>query len=423
MLQKIRTVKGVSKARVSAGRLLLGSLFLATQCRADAGAEEFGRTHDSLLAEPIGLDRLHSIGIRPYSVSIGEFVANIEGGNRTGSVWQGLIDFGVDIEFDESTNWRGTSLHLGAFAIFGDDPSEHLVGDFNALSNIAAFNTVRLFQAWLQKEWRDGAIAMRIGQIGADDDFMVSENAGLFVNSAFGPLPTESANIGAPIFPLGAPGLWGSFRITENANFQFGIYSGDAGEEEVNDDGLEFGLGGDRGYVLFLEAGSEIEINGMPGVYKIGGFYHTGDFENFGSGLMVEGNSSLYFVGDQALFSESDPNQGLGSFFRIGFSPREERNTVKFYSDFGFTYSGLLPGRNSDLFGIAFSITRFGDEFLDSISGASGPAGKTERILEITYQIPVSPWMTLQPDLQVIFDPLDGESDAVAIGLRFQAAF
>lgn len=86
MLQKIRTVKGVSKARVSAGRLLLGSLFLATQCRADAGAEEFGRTHDSLLAEPIGLDRLHSIGIRPYSVSIGEFVANIEGGNRTGSV-------------------------------------------------------------------------------------------------------------------------------------------------------------------------------------------------------------------------------------------------------------------------------------------------------------------------------------------------
>ena len=91
--------------------------------------------------------------------------------------------------------------------------------------------------------------------------------------------------------------------------------------------------------------------------------------------------------------------------------------------DFGFTYSGLLPGRNSDLFGIAFSITRFGDEFLDSISGAGGPAGKTERILEITYQIPVSPWMTLQPDLQVIFDPLDGESDAVAIGLRFQAAF
>ena len=164
------------------------------------------------------------------------------------------------------------------------------MGDFNALSNIAAFNTVRLFQAWLQKEWRDGAIAMRIGQIGADDDFMVSENAGLFVNSAFGPLPTESANIGAPIFPLGAPGLWGSFRITENANFQFGIYSGDAGEEEVNDDGLKFGLGGGRGYVLFLEAGSEIEINGMPGVYKIGGFYHTGDFENFGSGLIAPGS-------------------------------------------------------------------------------------------------------------------------------------
>ncbi len=423
MLKQTRIVKVVSKARFWASSFLLGMLILEFQGTRRAVAEELAETRDSLSGEVFGLEQLNSSGIRPYGLLLGGFVANLEGGNRTGSVGEGLLDFGVDIDFEEMGGWSGASLHLGAFAIFGDDPSEHLVGDFNAVSNIAAFNTVRLFQAWLQKEWRDGAIAMRIGQIAADDDFMVSENAGLFLNSAFGPLPTESGNIGAPIFPLGSPGLWGSVRITENTYFQIGVYSGDAGQEEINDHGLEFGLGGDRGYVIFLEGGTEVEIRGLPGVYKVGGFYHTGDFEDFGSGRTGSGNSSLYFAADQALFSESDADQGLGSFLRFGYSPSEERNTVRLYSDFGLTYGGLLPGRNSDVLGIAFSITRFGDDFLETVSGVGRPPAKTERILELTYQIPISPNITLQPDLQLILDPLEGQSDAVVFGLRVEAAF
>ncbi len=96
---------------------------------------------------------------------------------------------------------------------------------------------------------------------------------------------------------------------------------------------------------------------------------------------------------------------------------------MRLYSDFGLTYGGLLPGRNSDVLGIAFSITRFGDDFLETVSGVGRPPAKTERILELTYQIPISPNITLQPDLQLILDPLEGQSDAVVFGLRVEAAF
>ena len=423
MLPPIRLINFLSEAGITTKWSLLGILFLAYPGTCPAGTEKLVDTRETVFCEAIGLKRFHASGIRPYGVLTAELVANLEGGNETGSVGLGLFDFGVDLDLEEMGGWSGADMHFGAFAIFGDDPTEDLVGDFNVLSNIAAFNTVRLFQAWLQQEWRDGAIAIRFGQIALDDDFMVSEGASLFLNSAFGVLPTESGNTGAPIFPLGAPGIWGKVSTTDSGYFQFGVYSGDAGDEEINDDGLEFGLGGDRGYVIFLEGGAEVEIHGLPGVYKFGGFYHTADFEDLGTGLTVDGNSSLYFSADQTLFTESDPDQGLGSFFRIGYSLGEERNTVRFHSDFGLTYSGIFPGRDSDILGIAFSVTRFGADFLASVANASGPSAKTERILEVTYQIPITPCITLQPDLQVIFDPLEGESDAVVVGLRVEAAF
>ena len=418
-----------------AGIVALGGLSTAGQCPADGSADEFGgwRETESMggslwftseRTEPrisIG-DQTRRGRVRPYGVLTGELVANTGGGIRTGSIWEGVFDFGVDIEFKRTMAESGTSLHVGALGIFGDTPSEKLVGSFNAVSNIAAFNTLRMFQAWVQKEWRDGALAIRVGQIALDDHFMVSENAALFMNSAFGPMPTESGNLDAPIFPLGAPGLWGSIGRVEKGYLQFGIYSGDAGEEAINDRGLEFGLGGSRGYVIALEAGFGREFGNMPGRYKVGGFYHTGNFGDFPSGTTVEGNSSLYFGADQALYSETDPTQGLSSFLRIGGTPQGRRNRVTFYSDFGLTYRGFLPNRDSDLLGIAYSTTQFGDAFLGS-AVASGLRPRAERVIELTCEIALNSWLTWQPDLQVILDPHDGPNDALLVGMRIKAAY
>ena len=418
-----------------AGIVALGGLSTAGQCPADGSADEFGgwREKESMggslwftseRTEPrISMgDQTRSGRVHPYGLLTGEFVVNSGGGIRTGSIWEGVFDFGVDIESNWAMAESGASIHIGALGIFGNAPSEKLVGSFNAVSNVEAFSTLRLFRAWVQKEWRDGALAIRIGQLTLDDHFMVSENAALFMNSAFGPMPTESGNLDAPIFPSGALGLWSSIGNAERSYLQFGIYSGDAGEEAINDHGLDFGLGGSRGYVVLLEAGFEREIGGMPGRYKIGGLYHTGDFEDFGSGAMVEGNSSFYFTGDQALFSESDSTQGLSSFLRIGFTPHGERNRVTFYSDFGLTYRGFLPNRDSDLLGIAYSTTRFGDAFLGS-AVATGRRAKAEQVVEVTCGVAFNPWLTLQPDLQVILDPHDGPNDALLVGMRVKAAY
>ena len=162
-------------------------------------------------------------------------------------------------------------VHIHGQSIHGDDPSE-FAGDINALSNIVGFNTSRLFQMWYEQEFGEGSISFRFGLIDLDDDFMIADSAGLFLNSGFGPLPTQSLNNAAPIWPIGALGALLYTEPSENTYFQMGVYDGNIGDEEINDDGLHVKLGGVEGFIYMFEAGIISNILGRDGTYKVGGF-------------------------------------------------------------------------------------------------------------------------------------------------------
>ncbi len=78
---------------------------------------------------------------------------------------------------------------------------------------------------------------------------------------------------------------------------------------------------------------------------------------------------------------------------------------IGLYVDTGLTYTGLLPTRDTDTLGIAFvygGLTRDGkaaiaDEGFD-------PAG-AEMVIEATYRCRLTPWLSVQPDLQLVLDP------------------
>lgn len=59
-------------------------------------------------------------------------------------------------------------------------------------------------------------------------------------------------------------------------------------------------------------------------------------------------------------------------------------------------YQGLLPGRDSDVtaFGLAYG------KFSDDLSGQD-----FEMVLEWTYLFAVTPWLSVQPDVQYIIKP------------------
>ena len=159
---------------------------------------------------------------------------------------------------------------------------------------------------------------------------------------------------------------------------------------------------------------------------KLGGWYHTADFPDLrrdtlgrsladptsnGIAVLHRGNFGLYMVVDKMLWQPIDAaDQGLAGFLRIGGAPGD-RNLISLEVDAGLTHKGLLPGRETDLAGIAASYGRTGSAARglsgDSVlfSGVEQPLRDYEAVLELTYQWSVAPWRVLQPDLYAIFRP------------------
>lgn len=115
------------------------------------------------------------------------------------------------------------------------------------------------------------------------------------------------------------------------------------------------------------------------------------------------------------MVSEEDPEQGLGLFCQSGFT-RSDRNQIAHYFGGGLSYTGLIHERDSDILSLGAAVARNGHDFRD----ANPEALTTEIALELTYKMEILPYLTVQPDIQYIFNPgTDPElENAWVLGLR-----
>jgi porin len=243
-----------------------------------------------------------------------------------------------------------------------------------------------------------------------DDDFMTSDYSSLFINAGFGPIPTQSGNVAAPIWPIGGLGAHAHMNLSETSSLQLGAYDGDAGSFTSNDDGLNNSLDGDDGYMLMLEYARVTEKFGGRTTWKLGGYHHTGkQFTHQQSGANEEDLDSLYLVIDHAASDK------FGLWARLSASLDKEISTVTTHLDSGVVFTGPLQRRPDDQLGVGFLRTKFGDEYLSATNNASD----SECVLELTYHAPISENFHFQPDLQWIFDAHESQDDVFVLGLRF----
>jgi len=90
---------------------------------------------------------------------------------------------------------------------------------------------------------------------------------------------------------------------------------------------------------------------------------------------------------------------------------------IKSFWSTGLQYQGLIPTRDKD-------VTSFGVGH-GRLSRQAGFTRSNETVLEWFYNIEVTPWLHVSPDLQCIFNPGGDASvkDAVVIGVRLQMSF
>ena len=398
---------------------------------------------------------LEQAGVEIAFTYYGEVFANSSGGARQGVVYEGRLGTIIDADLEKLMGWSGARFHASTHQVHGRGLSENYVQNLMAVSGIEAPPTTRLFNLWVEQTL-DKFTSVRIGQITAAQEFFVSQNANLFVNSTFGWPAITAQNLpsGGPSYPEATPGA--RLKVSPDDRFTFltAIFNGDpAGPGPGNPvDRDPFGLAfrlrdppfliGEVAYAYNqtkrghdtnphqegAAAPSANQANlGLPGTVKFGGWYHAERFADqrfdrqgfaladplsSGQPRQHRGNWGLYAILDQMLWRAPDAieDQGLSVFARGSGNPGD-RNLIDLYVDAGLTYKGLIPGRPNDVAGAGFGLARISaqarasDRDVIAFSGVPMPIRDFEAVFEVTYQAQIAPNWSVQPTIQYIAHP------------------
>jgi len=131
--------------------------------------------------------------------------------------------------------------------------------------------------------------------------------------------------------------------------------------------GTQIILNENDGFLLGAETGiikNEDNFGKDYEKYSLGGWNYTSGFKELlntdisGNPVYQKGNYGIYFSAEKFLWSEAEnPGEGLAAFLRIGMS-NKNINKVDRYLGAGVNYTGLIPGRDIDQFGISLALAR-----------------------------------------------------------------
>ncbi|RJP70269.1 MAG: carbohydrate porin [Ignavibacteriales bacterium] len=343
---------------------------------------------------------------------LGDFVTNLHGGIKTGSLYLGMANIKLGFETKNIGLWNGGEFFVNGAATHGGTPSENLFGDFQVASNIEAGNHIYLHELWYKHA--SGSFQFKVGLQDLNTEFLTNDHTGSFINSSFGIPSLISGNIPVPIFPLTALGVLGIYELNDKVTLQAAIFDGLPESFESNQYNLNWSLKSDDGVLVFTELQYLSDIASLPGKIKAGCYYHshlketspeTGIAET-----VFEKNYGFYALADQTIL-ETGKNKSLGLFTQLAFCPGNI-NFHNYYVGGGLNYCGIY---SSDEMGIAFAYAHFNNKLLDD-----------EATVELFYKKTISENLFIQPDIQYIINPAGADinhPDALAALIRFGINF
>jgi porin len=381
---------------------------------------------------------LADVGFTVGGFYLGETFANT-GGMDQGATYDGVLWTYVLGDLHRAGLWKGLCFYSDAYQIHGRNITADDIGSLATVSNYEALPSTRLSELWLEQHMFNDHLTVRVGQLTADTEFLLSSGASNFLDSTFGwaTLPTFDLPGGGPSYPLATPGVRVALKPNDKWSLMLGVYNGDpagahcTGNPQVCDDnGLDFRL--DSPPLLIAEGRYKYQDGRLPGTIKIGGWNQFGTFHaqpfdsasptiaaTFNS-VPIEDDWAIYVIVDQLVWRvpESKDPKGVGLFGRVMGAPADQ-NLVDFYADGGITFSGMIPRRAKDTLGIGIAYTRTSN---DGHAFDVGPGTHTyEALLEICYTAQLKSGWTLQPDFQYIWQP-SGGSDTTGKGTISNAA-
>jgi porin len=369
-------------------------------------------------------NRLLTNGIDFSAGYIGDYFSNLSGGLEENDTYLANFDFSFRFDMNKLAGASGMSIYLSGLGINGGLPLEN-TGALQGISNIAAVNQFKLYEGWIEQSFLDNNFSILFGLYDLNSEFDVRESSGIFLNPSFGIGFdfAQSGQNGPSIFPYTSLALRLKFGLSESFELMATVFDGVPGSL-ANDKGLHLDWKKDEGALLSTElifSPGEKEYGKGYSKFSYGAWYYTSDFENTKNGTKQNGNYGVYVSAEQFVYAESSSSErGLAIFGRFGIA-NSNFNPSDYSILGGVNYTGLIPGRDEDVFGFAFTSIHLTDEFRTSENFEAD----FESILELTYSFQAFSWLRLKPDLQYVFNPVIAAPQsnyAFTAGMRVEIA-
>jgi porin len=385
------------------------------------------------------------IDIQAHYVS--EVAGNPVGGAEQGGAYTGEFGIAADIS-SRILGYEGGTLHALITERAGSDLSKDKIGNILTVQEIYGDGqTVRITQLSYEQKLFDNVLDLEAGDINTENTFAASPKyfgTALWCNyqnnSICGtPIAAPINTNGYVAYPAASLGARVQVNTSNTTYIETGAY-------EVNPtlyqsvNGFKLGTSGAQGVLTAVETGWSPDFGGLPGNYRIGGYYdNSANRTAVGQATrFIPANSPVlnllpfanragrnggWVLADQQIQADS-ANTGTVVFAALQYG---DHNTalITWYGEAGVLRQGTFAGRDGDSVAVGFAIANLNDELLQFEKAHGTPGTSQEYMLEVNYGIAVAQWLNIRPGVQYVWHPSgeDEHRNALVLALKTAITF
>jgi len=185
---------------------------------------------EHLLGDWAGLlPKLEDMGITPTLTYVSDIAGNSAGGRSQGVTYADNIGLGLLFDLDKLAGLNGGSFLVSMSQRDGNSLSKERVGNAFTIQQVYGGEEFHLIDLAYQQKLFDDRVELRLGRIGAGDDFLVCQYDYLFMQKGFdgNPVGIFFNSPGMSAYPNDTWGARLKVKPTKRTYIMAGIYNGD----------------------------------------------------------------------------------------------------------------------------------------------------------------------------------------------------
>ncbi len=356
-----------------------------------------------------GRTRLADAGITFKGGYVGEFADVMSGGKRTGNGIASQFYENAMIDTDKLFGLPGGTITIGFNQRAGRSASSDFIGNKLGVQEVyGAGETQRVTELSYEQKFPGDFLDAKGGFYPMGNDFAGTGLGCDFQNVGFCAHP-QNLPASTNGWADNPQARWGG-RIklmpTKDLYFETGLFQANATYTNPGN-WLKVSTSGGTGVIIPVELGYTASLGGLPGHYKVGGYWDTSNATDVtNSRELDQGRYGFYALADQMIWSfDGTAERGLIALAQVSYS---DPTTAVFQGTWlaALIAQGPFATRPNDYINIGYVRAVVNQRKLDR-EEATGLANLSngEGVLEAGYGLQATPWLLIHPNVQYVMNP------------------